>query len=359
MNSFPECSFTILADGQSKNASFRWFARGHRDFVLRTASTRFFARWHWHAACHLTDWILFLRDQLVRALLKEDMGRGFTVSGRFLRGKTLCYYLGSAMALALAGLVAFLTFTPNANHEDESKEVDVETFRAPGVFPLSFQSSVPSASYTNRESSYRPVYPYSIIPGGIRSVKELKNAIAQDPLVKAHYRGFDLAKARIVRLTKDKTVHVSYRRGSQIYWTKKRITLFKGETLITDGKNTSRTRCGNRISDGPVIPSSPDEPPPSVFDVPVVPPTAPFLPPYDSPLPTPGGSVPIVPIIPPTPPGGSVPIVPIVPIFPGGGSPPPVGTKPPNPISVPEPGTFYLLIVSLPIVWLALKKRGS
>jgi len=287
------------------------------------------------------------------------MGRGFTGFGRFLRGKTLCYYLGPAMVLALAGLVAVLTFTPDANLKDESKEVSSETFTPPDVFLLPFESSVPSASYANRESTYRPVYPYSIIPGGIRSVQELKNAIAQDPLVKAHYQDFDLAKAQIVRLTEEKAVHVSYRRGSGIYWTKKRITLSKGETLITDGKNASRTRCGNRISDPPVTPSSPDEPPPAVFDEPVVPPAAPFLPPYDSAPPAQGGSVPIVPIIPPVPPGGSIPIVPIIPIFPGGGSPPPVGDKPPNPISVPEPGTFYLLMVSLPMVWLVLKKRSS
>jgi hypothetical protein len=250
------------------------------------------------------------------------------------------------MVLALAGLVAVLTFTPNANHKNESKVAFAEALRTPAVFPLPFQSLVPAASDANRESSYRPVYPYSIIPGGIRSVKELKHAIAHDPLVKAHYQDFDLANARIVRLTKDRAVHVSYRRGGGIYWTKKKITLFKGETLITDGKNASRTRCGNRISDPPVTPSSPDEPSPGVFDEPVVPP------PPVAPLPPPYGSTPVTP-------GGSVPIVPIIPIFPGGGSPPPVGTKPPNPTPVPEPDTFYLLIGSLPVVWLVLKKRGS
>jgi hypothetical protein len=249
------------------------------------------------------------------------------------------------MVLALAGLVAVLIFTPDANHKDESKEAFAETLRAPAAFPLSFQSPISTASHANREASYRPVYPYSIIPGGVRSVKELKSAIAQDPLVKAHYRGFDLAKARIVRLTKDRAVHVSYRRGGGIYWTKKKLTLLKGETLITDGKSTSRTRCGNRISDGPVTPSSPDEPPPALFDEPVTPPrAAPLPPPYDSP---------------PVTPGGSIPIVPIIPIFPGGGSPPPGGHKPPNPTPVPEPDTFYLLIVSLPVVWLALKKRSG
>jgi hypothetical protein len=253
------------------------------------------------------------------------------------------------MVLTLAGLLAFLTFPPDENHKDESEEVFAETPRSPAVFPLSFQPPITAASHSNRESNYRPVYPYSIIPGGVRSVKELKNAIAHDPVVKAHYRDFDLASARIVRLTEDRAVHVSYRRGGGIYWTKKKITLFKGETLITDGKNASRTRCGNRISDPPVAPSSPDEPATALFDEPVAPPPA-------APLPPPYASAPITP-------GASVPIVPIVPIFPGGGSPPPGGHKPPNPppnpVPVPEPNTFYLLMVSLPVSWLALKKRGS
>jgi hypothetical protein len=281
------------------------------------------------------------------------MGRGSTVFARFWRGKSFCYYLGPAMVLTLAGLLAFLTFPPDENHKDESEEVFAETPRSPAVFPLSFQPPITAASHSNRESNYRPVYPYSIIPGGVRSVKELKNAIAHDPVVKAHYRDFDLASARIVRLTEDRAVHVSYRRGGGIYWTKKKITLFKGETLITDGKNASRTRCGNRISDPPVAPSSPDEPATALFDEPVTPPpTAPLPPPY--------ASTPVTP-------SGSVPIVPIIPIFPGGGSPPPGGHKPPNPppipppnpVPVPEPDTFYLLIGSLPVVWLALKKRSS
>jgi hypothetical protein len=282
-------------------------------------------------------------------VLKEDMGRGFTVFARFLREKAIRHYWGTAMALSLAGLIAVLIFPPEAQHKDEAKEVSVEPDSEPVVFPFAFESSIPTLSFAS-SGFVRPVYPYSIIPGGIRSVKELKDAIARDPLVKSHYRGFNLAKARIVSVTKDRVVHVSYRRGGGIYWTAKKVMLRKGETLITDGRNASRTRCGNRISDGPAIPSSPEEPPPAVFDEPVVPPAAvPLPPPYAS--------------APPPPPGGLIPIVPIIPIFPGSGSnpPPPVHPKPPGPppISVPEPSTLYLLMVSLPVVWLALKKRSG
>src|SRR6266852_291263 len=234
---------------------------------------------------------LIVPKRSLSVLLKEDMGRGYTVFARSLKRKSLCYYLAPPMVLALAGFAAVLIFAPEVKREDESKEVSVETSSAPSVFPPSFLLLIPSARDANRASSHRSIYPYSIIPGGISSVEELKIAIAHDPLVKAHYRGFNLAKARIVRLTKDRAVHVSYRLGGGIYWTQKSIILLRGETLITDGRNASRTRCANRISDPPVAPSSPDEPPPALFDEPVAPPpAAPLHPPFDSPLTPPGGS---------------------------------------------------------------------
>ena len=285
---------------------------------------------------------LIVPKRSLSVLLKEDMGRGYTVFARSLKRKSLCYYLAPPMVLALAGFVAVLIFAPEVKREDESKEVSVETSSAPSVFPPSFLLLIPSARDANRDSSHRSIYPYSIIPGGISSVEELKIAITHDPLVKAHYRGFNLAKAHIVRLTKDRAVHVSYRLGGGIYWTQKSIILLRGETLITDGRNASRTRCGNRISDRPAPPFSPDEPPPLVFDTPMVPPTFPSPPPYDAPL--------------APPPGGSVPILPIIPIFPGGGSSPPVIHKPPEPVPVPEPGTLCLLIATLPAAWLIRKK---
>jgi hypothetical protein len=118
--------------------------------------------------------------------------------------------------------------------------------------PLVVSTSLPRAE--------RPVYPYSVIPGGIESPQELKEAMARDPVVAAHYRDFDLSALRIVRLKSERTVYVSYRLHNDIFWTGTQLKLAAGERLITDGNNSARTRCGNRISEIPqvkVLPSGP------------------------------------------------------------------------------------------------------
>jgi hypothetical protein len=118
----------------------------------------------------------------------------------------------------------------------------------------------------------RPVYPYSVVPGGVEDVKELKWVAEHDPIVGAHYAGFNYARAQVVRLTLARTVYLSYRIGNHIYWTRRRITLHKGEKLITDGRMTARTRCANRVEESPQQQAtSPSEPPAQKFDEPVRP----------------------------------------------------------------------------------------
>ena len=116
----------------------------------------------------------------------------------------------------------------------------------------------------------RPVYPYSVVPGGIANAKELKWVAEHDPVVAAHYAGFDYERAQLVRLTLARTVYVSYRIGNKIYWTRRRLTLHKGETLITDGRMMARTRCANRVEEAPQQQAaSPVEPPLEKFDEPM------------------------------------------------------------------------------------------
>jgi len=118
-------------------------------------------------------------------------------------------------------------------------------------------------------SSDRPVYPYSLVPGGVEDAKELKWVAEHDPIVAAHYAGFDYDHARVVRLTLARTVYLSYRIGNHVYWTRHRVTLHKGEKLITDGRMAARTRCANRVEELPQQASSRAEPPAEKFDQPV------------------------------------------------------------------------------------------
>jgi len=119
---------------------------------------------------------------------------------------------------------------------------------------------------TLRQMESRPVYPYSIVPGGVRDAQELKWAADHDPVVRAHYAGFDYDHARVVRLVLARTAYVSYRIGNKVYWTRHRIKLRKGETVLTDGKITARTRCANRVEEVPQQATSSSEPPAVRFE---------------------------------------------------------------------------------------------
>jgi hypothetical protein len=235
--------------------------------------------------------------------------------------------------------------------------------------------SLPAANGTreaeaNRRQFRRAVYAYSVIPGGIRSVGELKTAIARDPVVSAHYSTFRLERARVIQLDHDRSVHVSYRLGDRVYWTNHELRLAKGETLITDGVETARTRCGNLISEnlpGPVLPKEPAE---SEFNGPIditydpgepvsdnrfpalTPPPLVNAPPsfYEPPVagnPWLGGG--------PSPEPGPVFVPPPTRIRHPSGSPPP---SPPV-VNAPEPGTEIQFLLALAVIVLLRKRMAQ
>src|SRR4030042_2271209 len=127
----------------------------------------------------------------------------------------------------------------------------------------------------------RQVYPCSVVDGGVHSVQELRSAIWRDPVVAKHYLNFKLDRARVTEAKADRDFHVSYRIGGGIFWTKKRLKIAKGERLITDGTNFTRTRCANVLSEVPQGKNSPDEPAPEVLAPPTLPSSepTPFMPP--------------------------------------------------------------------------------
>jgi hypothetical protein len=232
-----------------------------------------------------------------------------------------------------------------------------------------------------RQIENRPVYPYSVVPGGVRDARELKWAAQHDPVVASHYAGFDYDHARVVRLLLARAAYVSYRIGNNLYWTRHRVKLKKGETVITDGKIIVRSRCANRVEELPQQATSSSEPPAVKFDEPLLPATgtallSPAVPFESALLNRPGvpGLGPALPLslVDPFGSGTWVPITP--PPLPGVCG---IEKKPKNtaittttkkgkiipcasgsPSQVPEPGTWLLVASGLSVMgWMYLRAR--
>jgi len=204
----------------------------------------------------------------------------------------------------------------------------------------------------------RPIFPYSIIPGGVRSGKELEDSIAADPVAAKHYAGISPHGLMVQRLKRDIEVFSSYRLGNNVYWTNHTIHVRAGELVLTDGANLIRARCGNRlvrIPPGPPSPTPSVEPPDIVYEAG----TPSLVPPSDEPpalVETPEiaftATQTLVPSATPVPPRGDVapPIYGVV-LPPWSGcctnttqdQPPP--TPPLTP--VPEPSSLVLFIAGL------------
>jgi hypothetical protein len=247
--------------------------------------------------------------------------------------------------VSLAGIVAALVFSGSDVPQESAALAPLENAPAWG-FPFAPESSANDLALAQNSGS---VYPYSIIPGGVSNARDLKLAIARDPVVASHYSGFDPAKARVIRLNKELAAYVSYRMGNKVYWTSRKLVLHAGENIITDGLHSARTRCGNRISEAPVKPVNSMEP---------------MIPELETPEPGVLSSHPESPLAPWIN-SGPVFNPPIVPVFFGGGSPshpshdpPPTNPVPPvtPPTPVPEPSTLFLLATGISAS-LALRRK--
>jgi hypothetical protein len=122
--------------------------------------------------------------------------------------------------------------------------------------PVTIETVLRGGQVSAAERALRPNYPYSVIPGGAYSPEELRDSIAKDKFVKAHYTDFDAKSAHLVTLAEDRFQYVSYRLNNRILWTHKKIRIPKGEVLLTDGTHFARTRCGNRLCAGFIAPAS-------------------------------------------------------------------------------------------------------
>ena len=115
----------------------------------------------------------------------------------------------------------------------------------------------------------RDVYPYSVVPGGVKDPGDLRSVAARDYVVRRHFAHFDFSHAQLVRVTQAREVYLSYRIRNTVFWTRKKVRLRPGELLLTDGKITARAHCGNQISDTAKPEVSSEEPDEDILDQPV------------------------------------------------------------------------------------------
>jgi hypothetical protein len=310
-----------------------------------------------------------------RRTSKGEMGKGWTIAAKFA-GKIDRRRLGALAVLVLESVLLWVVLPYNygsALRTSTDRNVRAVSTQSPAVNDW-------LAATPELHKSDRVLYPYSVIPGGVENSGELRNAVAHDATVARHYADFNLSNAHVIRLQEARAVFVSYRVGSRIFWTKNRLNLRAGETVITDGEHIARTRCGNRISELPVGPVLNNEPLPAAMEIPA---DGALLTAAEFSSELPLALPPATTIILPPQTRGSIFIPPVPPVFPIGGvppyagippgplpppsAPPPSGPPPslpppsvpppPPPISTPEPSDFLMLMAGFVCVWL-LRKRA-
>src|SRR5580692_9453675 len=253
------------------------------------------------------------------------MGKVRAAGAKFAITRIDCRRWGAMAVLFLESILVWSILTPSRNSVGSASISDLSTAVRQPTTETDFLSQ---PAELNNDG--RVFYPYSVISGGAKNQAELRSAVLHDVIVAAHYADFDLEKTHIARLGVARAVFVSYRVGNRIFWTKNRMTLPAGETVLTDGAHMARTRCGNRLSEVPGQPVLKAEPSPEAMEIPAgagplavpVAPEIPLAPPPTTAI-----------VVPETPSGSSF-IPPIPPIFPLGGSPFPPGI-PSSPVPLP------------------------
>jgi hypothetical protein len=180
---------------------------------------------------------------------------GTPVRRRHLSKQRSLWALGKAMlgpvSMAIAIPLAAISIQDRTSASESTGD---------GSAPFS-QSSESGAIAARAAGSTRGVYPCSVVPGGVHSVEEAREAVAGDPVVARHYRDVMIDALRVEPVRSPRAVYVSYRRGNDVYWTKKKLVLHAGETLLSDGVSQVRARCGNRVSEQWQTPVSDVDPP--------------------------------------------------------------------------------------------------
>jgi hypothetical protein len=187
--------------------------------------------------------------------LHHRVGRRRRRKSSRIRESSAVFIRGFAFLLLVVACVAGVRWISGGTYRSAYQQTTSTSAHA-----LSLSALAGPSAGTVSAHNRRTVYPYSIVPGGVTSPVELREAAAHDATVAAHYAGFNYARGRVVEVRQPRLVYLSYRRGNRVYWSRKQVSLHPGEKLLTDGNITARTRCANQVSVLPQAETSPEEP---------------------------------------------------------------------------------------------------
>jgi len=201
-------------------------------------------------------------------------------TGKRVRRRRSWYRRRLRMQRTLVAVVMGIVIA-GACWQNAARFFSLPTFHASQVLPDSFWMrgnvrnnlalmAARSAKPTKLRALPGGVYPYSVVPGGVKGADDLHYAALRDYVVRRHYSHFDFSHARLVRSTEAREVYLSYRIRDAVFWTRRKVRLRVGELLLTDGNITARARCGNQVSDTAKPEVSEEEPDEDVLDRPVV-----------------------------------------------------------------------------------------
>jgi len=166
----------------------------------------------------------------------------------------------AALLCATVSAAAFMTL------REQAPEAPGAYAGAGAALARPVAATVAAMDAPSAHAGARRVYPFSIVPGGVSGREEVVRMLQTDQVVAQHYAGLQAARLARVTVSKPRAVYVSYRKGDKVYWTAQKVTLAKGETLLTDGSNEIRGRCGNRISDTARLPVEANGPTMAMLD---------------------------------------------------------------------------------------------
>ena len=209
----------------------------------------------------------------------DDAVSNATATGKTVRRRRSWYRRRLLMQRTMATLVVG-TVLVGVIWQNAARYISLPSFHASQVLPESFWSrgnirkdlafmAAHSAKPTKSLARIPGVYPYSVVPGGVKDPDDLRYKALRDWVVRRHYAHFDYSHARLERATEAREVYLSYRVRDAVFWTRRKIRLHVGELLLTDGKITARARCGNQISETAKPEVSEEEPDEDILDQPV------------------------------------------------------------------------------------------